>query len=417
MTEKKDRPENLRKNRTGLWLIITGAVMIIIVLGVIGFSWLRGIWQQPLGPSLGFEETPTELSPAVSITQLPEENPDTDSPPPDPETTNAPDSNPEDPTPVSLPTFTPEAVCGSDPAMILLAVGIDYRRGTYTYGLADVIRIVKVDFTIPRVAVLSIPRDIWVEVPGISDHYGITHSKLNQSYFYGTPAMGYYDGPGGGAGLLARTLEQNFGVQPEHYGVVNMNVLVDFIDAIGGVNIYLWEELDARESPETEEQWKLYEEGWNHLDGREAVYYARIRKLKTPTDRIDRQTEILCAVKDKLLNPRVLANIPELIGVFYDNVLTDLSPAQITQLACLTPYLSSENVLFARLPSDELVAKSIVNPNSQNNARTSILEVNRDHIRQYIADFLAGTWPPPPEESNQASSNQGTTQQLCPVYP
>ncbi len=415
MAEKSKREQKPLKSRTGLWMILSGALLLLIIVAAVTFSWLWGVWQQPLGPSLGFENTPTTAANPVSITQLPGETNDSITPIPEQEATKATIPEASDPTPVSLPTFTPGSICGSDPSMVLLAIGIDYRRGTYTYGLADVIRIVKVDFTIPRVAVLSLPRDIWVEVPGISDHYGITHSKLNQSYFYGTPAMGYYDGPGGGAGLLARTLDLNFGVQPEHYGVVNMNVLVDIIDAIGGVSIYLWEELDARETPETEEQWKLYEEGWNHLDGREAVYYARIRKLKTPTDRIDRQTEILCAVKNKLLNPRILANVPDLISVFYDNVLTDLSPAQITQLACLVPYLSSENVVFARIPSDEMRSTTIINPNS--NAKAYILEVNRDHIRQYIADFLAGTWPPPPKENNEASSNRGQTQQLCPVYP
>ena len=68
---------------------------------------------------------------------------------------------------------------------------------------------------------------------------------------YGVPNMGYYDGPGGGAGLLARTLDLNFGVQPDHYGVVNMLILQDMIDAIGGVDIYLENGIDARDSAES----------------------------------------------------------------------------------------------------------------------------------------------------------------------
>lgn len=410
------RNQNLTKNfksRTGLWLILSGTVLIVLILGGLAFTRLREFWQQPLGPSLGYENTPTFTYSPVSITQLPDEH-SQEVPPVENPTPQTVMSGPT-PTAVTLPTFTPNAVCSPEAEMILLAIGIDYRPGTYTYGLADVIRIVHVDFTSQRISVLSLDRDIWVEVPGISDHYGITHSKLNQAYFYGTPAMGYYDGPGGGAGLLARTLDTNFGLQPQHYGVVNMQVLIDMIDAIGGVDIYLWEELDARDSPQTLDQWKLYEQGWNHLDGREAVYYARIRKLKTPTDRIDRQTEILCAVKSKLLNPRMIAKIPDLISAFYENVLTDLSPEQISQLACLTPYLSSEKVVFARIPSEEYIGKTIINPNS--NAKAYVLEVNKDHIRQYIDDFLAGTWPAESTEGQGQNPSTGETGQLCPVYP
>lgn len=413
MAKQQKTSKRYMKNRTGLWFILAGTFLIVLILGGLAFGKLRDFWQQPLGPGLSYENTPTFTFSPVSITQLPgEESSDASL-----EDTGTPiaSDNEAAPTPVSLPTYTPNAVCSSETDMILLAVGIDYRPGTYTYGLADVIRIVHIDFTVPRISVLSLERDTWVEVPGISDHYGITHSKLNQSYFYGTQAMGYYDGSGGGAGLLARTLDTNFGVQPEHYGVVNMKVLIDMINAIGGVDIYLWEELDARDTPETLDQWKLYEQGWNHLDGQEAVYYARIRKIQTPTDRIDRQTEILCAVKTKLLNPRVIANIPELISAFYSNVLTDLSPEQISQLACLMPYLSSENIVFARIPSEEYASKTIINPTT--NAKEYVFEVNKDHIRQFINDFLAGTWPAESAEAQGQSPSTGDTGQLCPVYP
>jgi len=402
-------------NRTGRWFIIAGALMLLVFFVTIVIPTLIDLWQTPLGPGLGFETTPSPQAPALSVVQL---TPESSTQTPEQEPINLPAATEDlSPTltPVPMPTYTPHAYCGDTPSMLILAIGIDYRKGTYTYGLADVIRLVKVDFITPRVSVLSIPRDLWVEVPEISDHYGITHAKLNQSYFYGTPAMGYYDGPGGGAGLLARTLELNFGVQPEHYGVVNMKILIEMIDAIGGVDIYLPWQIDARESPESEEKWKIYEAGWNHLNGSRAVYYARIRKLDSVFGRMDRQTEILCAVKNKLLSPSTLMGIPDMIAVFSDNVLTDLSPAQLSQLACLAPQLSPENIVFARLPEDELKGTSIYNPQMKIN--DFIWDVDNAKIRQYIADFLAGTWPPPPIEGETADTHDGETQQLCPVYP
>ena len=404
------------KNRPGLWLIIVGSCMLVVVTLMIAVPRLQAFWQQPLGPSLGFEDTPTPDPLAVLPT-------DTTVVEPTGAQVIVLDNNPTPtlplpnatPTAIVLPTDTPNPVCGDVQQMIVLAIGIDYRPGTYTYGLADVIRLVVVDFAEPRVAVLAFPRDLWVEVPGISSHYGITHSKLNQSYFYGTPAMGYYDGPGGGAGLLARTIDQNFGVQAEHYGVVNMNVLIEMIDAMGGVDIYLYEGIDARDNPESEDEWKIYPAGWNHLNGKRAVYYARIRHLDSVFGRMDRQTEILCAIKNKLLSPSTVMGIPDMITAFIDNVLTDLSPEQLSQFACLAPQLSGENIVFARFPEDELTGKSIKNPNT--NGNEFVWDADYNQLRTYVSEFMAGTWPPAPDQTEPDDTHAGETQMLCPVYP
>ena len=89
--------------------------------------------------------------------------------------------------------------------MTLLAVGSDARSNTYNYGLGDVIRIVRVDFVNARVTILTFPRDLWVEIPDIADNInGQDHEKLNQSYLYGNPGFGYYEGPGAGPGTSPR---------------------------------------------------------------------------------------------------------------------------------------------------------------------------------------------------------------------
>jgi LCP family protein required for cell wall assembly len=286
----------------------------------------------------------------------------------------------------------------------------------YTYGRADVIRLVRVDFSTPRVTVLSFPRDLWVEVPGISDHRNITHAKLNQAYFYGAESMGYYEGPGGGAGLLARTLEVNFGVRPDNYGVVNLQTLERIIDALGGIAIYLPQEVDARESPETEEQWKYYPAGWNHLDGKRAVYYARIRNLGGVFTRVDRQTEVLCAIQDQLLGPSAILSIPEMISAFIGQVQTDLSPAQLAQLACLAPQLSWDNVIFAKIPTDLLHGTTVEDPNM--NMDTFIWDADYNVLRYYVDMFELGLWPTPGEDGTGGAGTKTTDDgQLCPQYP
>jgi anionic cell wall polymer biosynthesis LytR-Cps2A-Psr (LCP) family protein len=94
--------------------------------------------------------------------------------------------------------------------MTVLALGID-GSFDYRYGISDVIRVVRVDFVTPKVTVLSLPRDLWVEIPEIENSYNITHGKLNQAYFYGTPGMGY---KGPGRAQDQRTLDLNFGRAP-----------------------------------------------------------------------------------------------------------------------------------------------------------------------------------------------------------
>ena len=101
--------------------------------------------------------------------------------------------------------------------MFILLIGSDTRTDNYHAGLSDFIRIVRVDFINPGLTYLAFQRDLYVEIPWISAHSGITHGKLNQAYFYGNPGIGYYDGPGQGPGLLAETLKHNFGVRVDHY--------------------------------------------------------------------------------------------------------------------------------------------------------------------------------------------------------
>jgi anionic cell wall polymer biosynthesis LytR-Cps2A-Psr (LCP) family protein len=131
--------------------------------------------------------------------------------------------------------------------------------------------------------------------------------------------------------------------------------------------------------------------------------------------RIDRQTEILCAMKTKLLSPSTLMGIPEMITAFSENVLTDLSPAQLGQLACLAPHLQWEDVKFARIPESDLRGTTIYDPNMKIN--DFIWDVDNQVIRDYVSGFLAGTWPPPPDENEPSDTHAGETQMLCPEYP
>ena len=370
---------------------VAGVLLVGVLTALALYPGLKSRWETPLGPGLELptytpaepRPTGTELAALVTNAQVSTgltQPAISDSP------TVAPPSN----------TPTPRPFCGGPEVMTVLAVGADSRQDTYLYGLADVIRIVRVDFVTPKVTVLSMPRDLWVEIPGIADHHDITHGKLNQAYLYGGVGMGYYDGPGLGPGLLARTLDLNFGLRVEHYGAVNMQTFVKIVDAVGGIDVYLPQAVDGRPIDDKTEDMGFFPAGQHHFTGDEALRFSRIRKKYNDFVRIDNQTTVLCALKEKVTSPEVLPDVPKIIAAFQDNVLTDLSLAQLGQLACLVPRLKKENLIFTSIPEDILEPSRAFDPILDNT--TFVWDVDFDLIRELVAEFQAGTWPDKPKE-------------------
>lgn len=307
-------------------------------------------------------------------------------------------------TPQATATSTPQPLCGGPSTMNLLAIGSDARGNHYLYGLADVIRLVRVDFVNGRVTILEIPRDLWVDIPEISGHYGITQGKLNQAYLYGNKGLGYYDGPGEGPGLLARTLDLNLGARPDHYLAVNMKTFENIVDAVGGIDVFLPNEISVR-SPSNPKGFAI-PEGKHHIDGETALWIARIREYHT-FGRAENQNIVLCALRKKVLSPAIVPAIPELVTTFQRYVQTDLSPEQINQLACLATHMNGGDVVFAGFPIE--MFKSVKQFDPQLNDTTSILEADRDVLRDYIQRFQQGTWPEPVELDPELVTEVGFT--------
>jgi LCP family protein required for cell wall assembly len=292
--------------------------------------------------------------------------------------------------PAATQTSTPKPLCGGPAVMNILAIGSDARGQNYLYGLADVTRLVRVDFVNARVTILEVPRDLWVEIPEISDHYDITHGKLNQSYLYGNKGLGYYNGPGEGPGLLARTLNLNFGAQPDHYIAVNMKTFEAIVDAIGGIDVYLPYDVKVFNSQYPDGYG--VEEGQHHFDGQSALWVARIRQYGT-FSRAENQNIIMCSLRKKLLSPALVPAIPQLIEDFQRYVQTDLSPEQINQLACLATQMNGSNVVFASFPKELFKVTKTFDP--QLGTTTSTLDADFKVLRSYVGQFQAGTWPDP----------------------
>lgn len=378
--------------------ILVAIAVLILAIGITGvliYPSLSQRWKEPLGPGLGLATlTPTSLIPTIENTQLSTNTPVEASGAPAVSTSEALPAKDTPASPVVV-TPTPKPLCGGPETMLILAIGAD-SDPDYLYGLADVIRIVRVDFRTPKVTVLSIPRDLWVEIPDLENPYGIDHGKLNQAFFYGSPGMGYYKGPGGGPGLLARTLEKNFNLRVDHYGAVDMSTFVKIVDAVGGIDIYLPYDVDGRPIDDKTEDMGYFTAGQHHFNGDEALRFSRIRKKYNDFTRMDHQNMVICALKEKINSPTILPKIPKIIASFQNAVLTDLSLEQLTQLACLVPKLSRENLLFGSLPQEIFSSSRVYSPQQKN--YVYVLDADFDVIRDYIAQFVAGDYPNEPQE-------------------
>jgi LCP family protein required for cell wall assembly len=368
------------------FLLVVAAALLCFVI------WLySGAWQRPLGPSL---QLPTAAPLVLPVTWTPDPN--------------ATASLPATPTSVFASQVAPVpttnaavGVCGAPAVMNILAVGTDVRGDNYNYGLADVIRLVRVDSVTPKVTVLEFPRDLWVEIPDIADNLkGQDHEKLNQAYLYGNRGFGYTDDPAQGPGLLARTLTLNFGTNIDHYAAVNMKTFVKLVNAVGGIDVSLPKPVDGRTADDTNGR-LLFVSGTHHLDGTRALTLARIR-IEGTFARADNQNRVLCALRNKLTSPTVITKIPQLIQSFQGAVQTDLSPAQLGQLACIGTQIQPGNIVFADFPQELFSQARQFDPVF--GKTVFIWDVNFDTLRDYIGKFNEGTWPPlsgTPENTDQ----------------
>ena len=362
--------------------ILLGILSMTILILVMIFAWFyRTNWKRPLGPSLQ-QPLPTAFGLPATWT-------------PNPDITSATLTTPEPVSaPNTTPTFenqtTPAGTCGRHEPMFILIIGSDARGDNYLYGLADVIRLVRLDFENPKVTVLEIPRDLWVEIPDIADNLnGQDHEKLNQAYLYGNPGFGYTTDPAGGAGLLSRTLTLNFDTQIDYYAAINMRTFEKIVNAVGGIDVTLPETVDGRTADDTNER-LLFIQGVHHLNGTEALTLARIR-INGTFSRADNQDRVLCALRDKLTSPEVIANIPGLIQSFRGAVQTSLSPQELSQIACLGTQVQPQNIIFTSFPQEHFEQGRTYDPVFKKGVFT--WKVDFDILRDYIRQFNSGVWP------------------------
>ena len=377
-----DTKENKKKP---ILAIVLGILLLIVVAGGI---FVLANWNRSLGEPLGL---PTKTSGTSGSLAANGSNNET--------STNDFAGEGEQTSVIPIPTEpVGDPVCGDTKIMYLLAAGVDSTDPQYLYGLSDVIRVIRIDFVTPKVTVLTLPRDLEVQIPDLipSVKDEIYNAKLNQAYFYGGPGMGFYEGPGGGPGLLARTIAYNYDLYVDHYIAINMVAFEKIVNAVGGVDITLGEPVDCRpegaEAIDPNNQLPDYfGVGVNHMDGEKALTFVRCRARYGDIVRSEHQSMVLMAIKDKLTSPSVITSLPKLVSTMLDDVQTDLSMAQIQQLTCLLPQLEDDQIQFVRFPDEWLVQGWA---DIARVGRSFIWDIPKEKIVEFCDLFEADALPP-----------------------
>jgi len=220
-----------------------------------------------------------------------------------------------------------------------LLLGVD-RRGN-EIPRSDTIILASLDFEHNRAYVLSIPRDLYVNVPGFN------YWKINAAYALGENPK-YKDQVGGGIGLLIMTLRQNFGIDIDEYATIDFEGFIKGIDAIGGVDIRVPKKIVDNQYPSESGGYErvVFNAGLQHMDGEMALKYARTRHADSDFGRMRRQQQIILAVQQKAKNPSILLKAPTLLNIIKGHVETSLSPSEQLKLGRWAASLPKKNIEF-----------------------------------------------------------------------
>lgn len=233
---------------------------------------------------------------------------------------------------------TPESWDGSNRVTILL-MGLDYRdwqSGDTPH--SDTMILLSVDPLDKSASMLSIPRDLWVNIPGFD--YG----RINEAYFNGTA----FKLPGGGAELARQTVEQFIGVPVQYYAVIDFQAFIKFIDEIGGVQV-------KPDQPVTIENFgggsqQVLEPGQKYVLGGElALAYARERHTQGgDVDRARRQQQVILAIRKQILKyqdlPKLIAKAPALYQDLSSGISTNLNLTDAIKLGVLALQMDTDNI-------------------------------------------------------------------------
>lgn len=262
----------------------------------------------------------------------------------------------------------------------ILIMGLDFRDWQRDDGppRTDSMMLVTLDPVAKTGGMLSIPRDLWVEIPGFE------HNRINTAYFLGeTNRL-----PGGGPALAMQTVENLLGVPIQYYAVIEFSAFERAIDEIGYIEI--WVDEDIKISPIGRLSYWLEGGKGHQLDGASALAFARARKTEGGDfDRAERQQRVALAIRDQVTElkaiPKLIASGPQLYREISSGIHTNLSFEQLVGLALLAFQLDPEDISRGVIGPPEMVLLETHPDGAQ------VLKPVPDKIRVLRDEIFSGT--------------------------
>ena len=198
---------------------------------------------------------------------------------------------------------------------VLYLSGVDNRGELTEKARSDVNILAVVNPTTKRVALINTPRDYYVDLAGTDSKDKLTHAGL-----YGVETS-------------MATLGNLYGIQVDHYIRIDFSGFISIIDAVGGVDVYSDQAFTSVGSPGYYDP-TTFAEGWNHLDGKSALAFARERHAFASGDiqRGINQMKVIDAMLNKIKSPALLMGFSKIMDAASDCFVTDFSQDQISAL-------------------------------------------------------------------------------------
>lgn len=210
--------------------------------------------------------------------------------------------------------------------------------------LTDTIIIASFDTKNGKVALLSIPRDLYVEVPKMN-----YQNKINSIYEYGL--RNYPDNSESSMEPLKEVIQNITSLDIDYWAVVNFDGFQKAVDAIGGINITNERNILDTRYPGPNYSYETFElsKGFHHLDGATALKYARMRHNDPESDfgRAKRQQQVMQAIKNKIFSTGTLLNavaINQFLNALGENVKTNISSSEFGDFLTLIKNLDTNNI-------------------------------------------------------------------------
>jgi LCP family protein required for cell wall assembly len=263
--------------------------------------------------------------------------------------------------------------------MNILVLGLDRRPGEAEDQPArsDTMFVASVDKRDGRLQLLAIPRDLWAEIPYGDKPGDWAEAKVNAAFSYGQ----FYKYPGGGAAAAVATVEHNYNIRIDHYLVIDWVGFVELVDAIGGIDINVPEEI-ADFGTDVLEVFpgQTVKAGLQHMDGKQTLGYARVR-VDGDIKRIERQQVVIRAVATRSVDFGYIAKLPELWDAYHQAIRTDIGTGLVPGYALLARQLDLGHIeTFSLAPATY--------PGIAEDGALILLP-NRDEVYGIIDQFMA----------------------------